>query len=172
MFRFVKNSSRSGRFNKHISSRTSKVTQINKQTSIVGDIEFTGFLGINGDVKGNIVSPNKGESIIVVFKDAKVDGKIKGHTVVVFGNVLGDIEAIDLTIEDGSNIVGNCSYRSIEIHRGSKVIGGLSLNGESVESERLRNLNIFDGSKRQNDTNIKQSIDSIVDGNNVAKSSS
>ena len=107
-----------------------------------------------------------------MFKDAKVDGKIKGHTVVVFGNVLGDIEAIDLTIEDGSNIVGNCSYRSIEIHRGSKVIGGLSLNGESVESERLRNLNIFDGSRRQNDTNIKQSIDSIVDGNNVAKSSS
>ena len=72
----------------------------------MGDVSFSGFLGINGEIKGNIISTNKKKSIVVVFGDAKVDGKIKSHTVVVFGSVLGDIEAVDLTIEDGSKISG------------------------------------------------------------------
>ena len=120
------------------------MTQINKLTSLVGDVSFNGFLGINGEIKGNIISTNRKKSIVVVFGDAKVDGKIKSHTVVVFGNVLGDIEAVDLTIEDGSKIIGNCAYSSIEIHRGSRVVGGLSLNVDELKDENLEDLKILD----------------------------
>ena len=74
----------------------------------------------------------------------KVDGKIKSHTVVVFGSVLGDIEAVDLTIEDGSKIIGNCAYSSIEIHRGSRVVGGLSLNVDGLKDEDFEDLKILD----------------------------
>ena len=109
MIRYFLNRRRASRFSKQISSRAHEVTQINKLTSLVGDVSFSGFLGINGEIKGNIISTNKKKSIVVVFGDAKVDGKIKSHTVVVFGSVLGDIEAVDLTIEDGSKIIGNCT---------------------------------------------------------------
>ena len=119
------------------------MTQINKLTSLVGDVSFNGFLGINGEIKGNIISTNRKKSIVVVFGDAKVDGKIKSHTVVVFGNVLGDIEAVDLTIEDGSKIIGNCAYSSIEIHRGSRVVGGLSLNVDGLKDEDFEDLQIL-----------------------------
>ena len=100
MIRYFLNRKRASRFSKQISSRAHEVTQINKLTSLVGDVSFSGFLGINGEIKGNIISTNKKKSIVVVFGDAKVDGKIKSHTVVVFGSVLGDVEAVDLTIED------------------------------------------------------------------------
>ena len=63
---------------------------------------------------------------------------------VVFGNVLGDIEAVDLTIEDGSKIIGNCAYSSIEIHRGSRVVGGLSLNVDGLKDEDFEDLKILD----------------------------
>ena len=144
MFRYFSNRRRTSRFSKEISSRAHEVTQINKLTSLVGDVSFSGFLGINGEIKGNIIATNKKKSIVVVFGDAKVDGKIKSHTVVVFGNVLGDIEAVDLTIEDGSKIIGNCAYSSIEIHRGSRVVGGLSLNVDELKDENYEDLKILD----------------------------
>ena len=144
MIRYFLNRRRASRFSKQISSRAHEVTQINKLTSLVGDVSFSGFLGINGEIKGNIISTNKKKSIVVVFGDAKVDGKIKSHTVVVFGNVLGDIEAVDLTIEDGSKIIGNCAYSSIEIHRGSRVVGGLSLNVDGLKDEDFEDLKILD----------------------------
>ena len=62
----------------------------------------------------------------------------------VFGSVLGDIEAVDLTIEDGSKIIGNCAYSSIEIHRGSRVVGGLSLNVDGLKDEDFEDLKILD----------------------------
>jgi hypothetical protein len=58
--------------------------------------------------------------------------------------VLGDIEAVDLTIEDGSKIIGNCAYSSIEIHRGSRVVGGLSLNVDGLKDEDFEDLKILD----------------------------
>jgi hypothetical protein len=58
--------------------------------------------------------------------------------------VLGDIEAVDLTIEDGSKIIGNCAYSSIEIHRGSRVVGGLSLNVDELKDENFEDLKILD----------------------------
>ena len=147
MIRYFLNRRRASRFSKQISSRAHEVTQINKLTSLVGDVSFSGFLGINVEIKGNIISTNtKKKSIVVVFGDAKVDGKIKSHTVVVFGNVLGDIEAVDLTIEDGSKIIGNCAYSSIEIHRGSRVVGGLSLNVDGLKDEDFQDLKILDPS--------------------------
>ena len=144
MIRYFSNRRRTSRFSKQISSRAHEVTQINKLTSLVGDVSFSGFLGINGEIKGNIISTNKKKSIVVVFGDAKVDGKIKSHTVVIFGSVLGDIEAVDLTIEDGSKIIGNCAYASIEIHRGSRVVGGLSLNVDGLKNEDFEDLKILD----------------------------
>ena len=152
MFRYISNRRRAKRFSRQISSVAHETTQINKLTSLVGDVSFSGFLGINGEIKGNIIATSKKKSIVVVFGDAKVDGKIKSHTVVVFGNVLGDIEAVDLTIEDGSKIVGNCAYSSIEIHRGSRVVGGLSLNVDGVRDENLEDLKILDPSVISNQT--------------------
>ena len=146
MIRYFLNRRRAVRFSKQISSKAHEVTQINKLTSLVGDVSFSGFLGINGEIKGNIISTNKKKSLVVVFGDAKVDGKIKSHTVVVFGNVLGDIEAVDLTIEDGSKIIGNCAYSSIEIHRGSRVVGGLSLNVDELKDENYDDLKMLDPS--------------------------
>jgi microcompartment protein CcmL/EutN len=58
--------------------------------------------------------------------------------------VLGDIEAVDLTIEDGSKIIGNCAYSSIEIPRGSRVVGGLSLNVDGLKDEDFEDLKILD----------------------------
>ena len=152
MIRFFLNRRRAARFSKQISSRAHEVTQINKLTSLVGDVSFSGFLGINGEIKGNIISTDKKKSIVVVFGDAKVDGKIKSHTVVVFGSVLGDIEAVDLTIEDGSKIIGNCAYSSIEIHRGSRVVGGLSLNVDGLKDEDFEDLKILDPNVITNQT--------------------
>ena len=70
----------------------------------------------------------------------------------VFGSVLGDIEAVDLTIEDGSKIIGNCAYSSIEIHRGSRVVGGLSLNVDGLKDEDFEDLKILDPSVITNQT--------------------
>ena len=43
---------------------------------------------------------------------------------VVFGSVLGDIEAVDLTIEDGSKIIGNCAIPLLKSTAGLGLLVG------------------------------------------------
>ena len=77
MIRYFSNRRRASRFSKQINSRAHEVTQINKFTSLVGDVSFSGFLGINGEIKGNIIATNKKKSIVVVLGMQKSMGKLR-----------------------------------------------------------------------------------------------
>ena len=137
MFRYISNRRRAKRFSRQISSVAHETTQINKLTSLVGDVSFSGFLGINGEIKGNIIATSKKKSIVVVFGDAKVDGKIKSHTVVVFGNVLGDIEAVDLTIEDGSKI--KVAVVQVALLKQSLILNTVQVTSDEIEIDHPNN---------------------------------
>jgi cytoskeletal protein CcmA (bactofilin family) len=81
-------------------------------TIIEGNVQFTGGLRIDGQVKGNVkaAASSSKPGTLVVSELAKVEGEIDVAHVVINGTVAGPV-------------TGNVSYKSIEIHGGAIVMG-------------------------------------------------
>ncbi len=99
--------------------------RINEGTTIIGDIQSSGFFRIDGTVEGNITSPSR----VVVGKtgiikgllhcdNADVEGKIEGEVKVTGMLMLrasavvnGEIETSELGIEPGAEFNANCNMK-------------------------------------------------------------
>ena len=86
---------------------------IDRGCSVEGKLTFDGTVQINGDFRGEILS----DGTLIVGADARLNAKIQVDTIVIEGNVEGQIEA----------------KQKIELHRGATLIGDVSSPALSVE---------------------------------------
>lgn len=101
-------------------------TVIAKGTEVVGDIRFDGELHVEGKVCGNIIADNTGGAKVTVMEKGIVEGEIRVPTVVINGNVNGDVYSgkhIELAAK--AIVQGNVHYHLIEMVKGSQVNGSL-----------------------------------------------
>ena len=95
-------------------------------TTIEGDVNFTGGLRIDGNVKGNVKALGNKAGTLVVSELAKVEGEIEVSHVVINGTVAGPVRAKEyVELLPKARVTGNVSYKSIEIHVGAIVMGQL-----------------------------------------------
>lgn len=121
--------------NKHKGPVTSL---IGRGTKIVGDIEFSGGLHIDGEIYGNITASNDTDSSITISEFGHVTGEIHIPNVVINGQVEGNIYSSNyLELLSKAKIKGNIYYHSIEMAIGSEVNG--SLEHEVVKIEPMTN---------------------------------
>ncbi len=105
----------------NVSSDTT--TLISAGTQINGDIEFSGNLEILGSVVGNISSRHN-KARVRVLQGGSVQGDIKCPLIVINGETLGDIHALDrLCLEAQCTVKGNVRYSSVEMQSGAQVFG-------------------------------------------------
>ena len=71
------------------------VTLIARNTSIDGKVNFSGFLNIEGRIKGDIVAEESSKSEVIVLEHGVVEGQVSAPRVIVNGHVVGDIYATD-----------------------------------------------------------------------------
>ncbi len=110
-------------------------TLISKATEIVGDIHFTGNLEVEGRVRGSIFAEDGSDARIRVMEKGFVEGEIRSPTVVVNGNVTGDIHSskhIELAAK--AVVQGNVHYSLIEMVKGAQVNGNLMYAGKSTKA--------------------------------------
>jgi cytoskeletal protein CcmA (bactofilin family) len=98
-----------------------KPTIISEGAAFEGQLAFDGTLHIDGKFKGTIKVDK-----ITVGKNGVLDGKFQANTVVVFGEIRGEILCEDLTLNSGSNIDGIIQYASIRIQQGSSLSGEIN----------------------------------------------
>lgn len=92
-------------------------------TTLTGVIDFSGNLEIEGTVIGNIASADEG-SRIRVLNSGSVIGDIAVATIVINGNVRGDLHAGQLIKLAAKAVVqGSVNYKLIEIEKGAEVVG-------------------------------------------------
>ena len=107
-------------------------TLIAAGTKLVGDINFTGNLEIEGEVVGNI-SAEGDNSRVRVLQSGSVTGDIEAATIMVNGHIKGDLYASDLVELAAKAVVeGNLNYNLIGIEKGAEVVGRFVYH--SVES--------------------------------------
>ena len=115
---------------------------IGRGTKIVGDIDFTGGLHIDGEVYGNITTTGDEESSITISEFGHVVGEIHIPNVVINGHVEGNIySSTNLELLNKAKIKGNIYYHAIEMAVGSEVNGSLEHEVEKIEPIAAQPLN-------------------------------
>ena len=112
---------------KHTAPQKRIDSLIGAGTVLQGDINFTGGLRIDGEVRGNVVSTNGEPSTLVISEQARVEGEIRVSHVVVNGSVNGPIVADDyLELQPKAKVTGDVTYKTLEMHVGAVVQGRLN----------------------------------------------
>lgn len=108
-------------------------TLICAETSVNGDINFTGTVYIEGCVRGNITSES---GLLNISHTAIIEGDIQAERVIIDGRVNGNVYALaHLELAARAVIVGNVHYNVIEMAKGSQVNGSLEHSTQAAMSE-------------------------------------
>ena len=108
-----------------IGASSGNTTLISSETTITGDITFTGQLDIEGTVNGSVQAAS-GDAMLRVVSGGRVAGEIKVPHATVNGKVEGDVHSSErLVLSEQAVIDGDVYYNLIEMAAGAKVNGGL-----------------------------------------------
>ena len=108
-----------------IGASSGNTTLISSETTITGDITFTGQLDIEGTVVGSVQSAS-GDAVLRVVSGGRVAGEIKVPHATINGKVEGDVHSSErLVLSEQAVIDGDVYYNLIEMAAGAKVNGGL-----------------------------------------------
>ena len=101
-------------------------TLIGVGTRIIGDVQFSGGLHVDGFVKGNVDAPPESGSMLSISDGGVVEGSVAVPNVVLNGTVIGDILAHDrLELGATAKVTGNVYYGLIEMAIGAEINGKL-----------------------------------------------
>ena len=107
------------------SGASGSTTLISSETTITGDISFTGQLDVEGTVIGSIQAASADATLRVV-SGGRVAGEIKVPHATVNGKVEGDVHSSErLVLSEQAIVDGDVYYNLIEMAAGAKVNGGL-----------------------------------------------
>jgi len=111
-------------------------TFIGNPTEIHGRIVSKGSLRIDGKIVGNIESPADSNSNIAIGRTGVIHGDIFAQSVLVAGQVEGNIHAKDkVTLHQGSEVRGDVTYGQVNIEHGAKINGLLIARNEDPGQE-------------------------------------
>jgi cytoskeletal protein CcmA (bactofilin family) len=97
-----------------------------KDVEIKGSIKFANELFFDGSLEGNISSA---EGILIVGQSAKVHGDVKTKTVILKGNVQGNINVQErCELHTNSQLIGDLKAVRLSLEDGATLLGKLEVN--------------------------------------------
>lgn len=119
-------------------------TWVGKNTRLQGDIHFSGGLHVDGHIKGNVIADDTVSSVVELSEGGVIEGMVQVPTVVLNGQVIGDVHASErLALAAGARVSGDVYYQLIEIAMGAEVngklvhtTGGVAVDTGAEEGER------------------------------------
>lgn len=115
--------------------RAAKIaTVVGQQTTISGDVVFSGGLHLDGRINGN-VNGEGGASSLVVSREGVIEGDVRVETLILDGTVIGDVYASKhVELATRARVSGTVYYHLLEMAMGAEV------NGKLVHDEELSQL--------------------------------
>jgi len=108
-------------------------------TTISGDINFSGGLRIDGEIKGNVRAMGDQPGTLVVSEHARIEGEIAVSHLVINGTVIGPVRTTEfLELQPRARVTGDVEYNTIEMHLGAVVQGRLVHQGTLAKSVELK----------------------------------
>ncbi|MCP3851142.1 MAG: polymer-forming cytoskeletal protein [Gammaproteobacteria bacterium] len=99
---------------------------VGKSTKIVGDLDFTGGLLVDGKVIGNITANEDDNATITISENGYVQGEIQIPNIIINGTVEGNVYAGNhVELAKKARVFGNVYYNLFEMAMGAEVNGNL-----------------------------------------------
>ena len=99
---------------------------IGANTTVMGDITFSGGLRVDGVVRGNIKELRDTPSALILGEHGCIEGHVEVSTVVINGKISGQVSAaLFVELQSKSHVIGDITYHAIEIDVGASVEGRL-----------------------------------------------
>ncbi len=116
-----------GRKHKKTSIEINKLSSlIADNLHIVGDINFSGGLRIDGKVEGNVIGKKGEKSLVVLSEKGCIVGRVHSYDAVVNGTISGDLEVDHfLELHASAKISGSITYRQLQMECGATLEGQL-----------------------------------------------
>ena len=117
-------------------------TLVSKDSEIIGNINFTGDLEIQGIVRGNIYAKAEKNATVRIVEGGVVEGEIHVPKTIINGRVKGDIHCSDhIELAAKASVDGNIHYRLIEMVKGAQLNGNLLYAGADKKSDSRNDKN-------------------------------
>ena len=117
-------------------SSSNATTLISHDTEIVGDVNFSGNLDIEGTIRGNVTAVSGKDAVIRIVEKGLVEGEIRAPSVIINGTVKGDVHSSKhLELAAKARVQGNVEYTLVEMAVGAEVNGGLKHASDATARE-------------------------------------
>ena len=101
-------------------------TLIGKGVRVQGDIDFKGGMHLDGAIAGNVRSDQSPNSTLSVSETGSIEGSVEAPTVILQGQVRGDIRGTDRVVLGATaRVEGDVYYGVIEMTLGAQIMGKL-----------------------------------------------
>lgn len=111
-------------------------TLIGADTTIEGDIDFSGGLRVDGCIRGNVNEIGAKTGTLVLSEHGRIEGAISVSHAVINGTVQGPVHARTyVELQAKSRVTGDVRYKTLEIHMGAVVDGKLIYLAESETTQ-------------------------------------
>ena len=105
-------------------THASTFSMLGGDTNVVGNIEATTDLHVDGRVEGDITC-----SALIQGEGSEILGTVKAETVRIAGTVCGAVFAHEVVILKTASIKGDVAYNALTIEQGARLDGRLTPNG-------------------------------------------
>lgn len=103
-------------------------------TKIVGDVNFSGGLRVDGDITGKVIADPGKPSTLVLSEHARIQGEINVTHLVVNGSIVGPVYVAEyLELQSKAKVIGDVHYKTLEIQLGAIVEGKLIHLAEATD---------------------------------------
>lgn len=107
-------------------------TLVGRNTTLKGDIHFSGGLHIDGTIQGNVIADDKSSSVLSLSEHGRIEGEVRVPVITLNGTVSGDVHAAkSIELAARASVTGNVYYNLIEMAMGAEVNGKLVHKSES-----------------------------------------
>jgi cytoskeletal protein CcmA (bactofilin family) len=122
---------------KHSKPQTQIDSLIGAETTIEGNLNFSGGMRIDGRVNGNVVAAQGKPSTLVLSEHARVNGEVNVTHLVVNGAITGPVFASEyMELQSKAKINGDVHYTTLEIQLGA-IVEGCLIHTSSVAKDKV-----------------------------------
>jgi len=101
-------------------------TLIGAESTLRGDLVFTGGLHVEGRVVGNVEADTATDAMLTVSEQGVIEGEVRVPSMVLNGTINGDVHARDrIELAARARVNGDVYYNLLEMAIGAEVNGKL-----------------------------------------------
>lgn len=124
-------------------------TIIGQGVEIIGNVNFSGGLHVDGLIKGNVSAVGEGDAAITLSELGAIEGEVHVPIIILNGAIRGDVYASErIELASKARVNGNVVYNLIEMAVGAEV------NGKLMRMEEQADIASINETKSDSDDGI------------------